>query len=138
MAWDFYSALFLCLKGLDMKQNIAKVLHDVTVKSIFNDDFKKYHNEGRAVQALGLRADPMRGIWNNASPKDRRFICRIINLTQEQFTHDDAPRVGVGAWGKDWDSLGEHSKVLIAECFMKLRGWVARLDAIREAGVHHG
>ena len=47
-------------QGLDMKQNIANVLHDVTVKSIFNDDFKKYHNEGRAVQALGLRPDPMR------------------------------------------------------------------------------
>jgi len=122
-----------------MKQNISNVLHNVTVKSIFSDDFKKYHKEGRAIQELGLRVDPMRGIWNNASQKDRRFICRIINLVNEKIEHDDgAVRVGVGAWAKDWDSLGEHSKVLIAECFMKLRGWVTRLDAIREAGVHHG
>lgn len=94
-------------------------------------------NSGRAIQALGLRLDPMRGVWNNASPKDRRFICRIINLTQEQFINDDAVRVGVGAWAKSWDELSENSKTLIGECFMRLRGWVQRLDVQRESGVHN-
>ena len=94
---------------------------------------------GRAMAALGLRHDPMRGVWNEASTKDRRFICKIVNIVNEENLHDDGVvRVGVGAWQKSWDELSEHSRVLVSECFMRLRGWVKRLDVQRESGVHHG
>lgn len=76
-----------------------------------------------AAQALGLKVDKMRGIWNRMPSQDRRFVARFSNVV-EVVQDAETQKLNFAPTDKSWDELTDSQKNGIRINFERMMRWM--------------
>lgn len=79
-----------------------------------------------AVEILGLKPDPMRSIWNNATVRDRRFICKAALVTDLKAENEHVIVVHSAA-NQTWDELKLNQQISIREACRRIASWSQKI-----------
>lgn len=82
-----------------------------------------------AVEILGRQQDSMRAVWDNATNRDRAFICKaalVANQAQETEYQTVLTRVHT----LRWDELNQSQKICIREACRRIAAWARDIGIV--------